>query len=211
MNRSLPRRAVLACLMGALLPGALPGSAVAQTDGPTAPIQQLNAALLQTMQAAATTPFAGRVKLIAPAVAAAFDLGQILRASAGPRWSAFSPAQQAALLDVFTHYTVASYAANFDGFDGERFEILPELRPAGADQIVQTRIVPRTGDTAQIDYQMRQTPNGWRAVDVLLDGSISRVAIQRSDFRALLASGDPAPLIASLQAKIAALEAGGKQ
>ena len=67
-----------------------------------------------------------------------------------------------------------------------------------------------SGDATRIDYQMRQSPTGWHAVDVLLDGSISRVAVQRSDFRALLATGDPGPLIASLRSKIAGLESGGK-
>ncbi len=33
---------------------------------------------------------------------------------------------------------------------------------------------------------------GWRIVDVLLDGSISRVAVQRSDFRSLLGNGGAA-------------------
>ena len=37
-----------------------------------------------------------------------------------------------------------------------------------------------------LDYVMRQGEKGRRAVDVLLDGSISRVAVQRSDFRSLL-------------------------
>jgi phospholipid transport system substrate-binding protein len=54
---------------------------------------------------------------------------------------------------------------------------------------------------------MRSTDAGWKAIDVLLDGSISRVAVQRSDFRSLLAGGDPGRLIASLRAKTASLQA----
>ena len=41
----------------------------------------------------------------------------------------------------------------------------------------------------------------WKAVDVLLDGTISRVAVQRSDFRSLLGTGDAGALIASLERK----------
>ena len=43
---------------------------------------------------------------------------------------------------------------------------------------------------------------------MLLNGSISRVAVQRSDFRALLGGGDAATLIASLRGKVARLAAG---
>ncbi len=47
---------------------------------------------------------------------------------------------------------------------------------------------------------------------MLLDGSISRVAVQRSDFRTLLTGGDADALIASLRTKIADLsESGSKQ
>jgi len=43
---------------------------------------------------------------------------------------------------------------------------------------------------------------------VLLEGSISRVAVQRSDFRNALASGDADALIASLRRKVADLSGG---
>jgi phospholipid transport system substrate-binding protein len=57
---------------------------------------------------------------------------------------------------------------------------------------------------------MRDIDGQWKAVDILLNGSISRVAVQRSDFRALLASGNPDPLIAMLRDKVTALAAGAK-
>ena len=66
-------------------------------------------------------------------------------------------------------------------------------------------IVPASGNATSIDYVMRQGEDGWRAVDVLLDGSISRVAVQRSDFRALLSGGAAGPLIASLRKRSAAM------
>jgi phospholipid transport system substrate-binding protein len=55
---------------------------------------------------------------------------------------------------------------------------------------------------------MKKTPFGWKIVDVLAGGSISRVAVQRSDFRGLLASGGGDALLASLQRKTADLSGG---
>ena len=131
----------------------------------------------------------------------------ILATSIGAKWQTFTPAQQLLLEDEFMKFTVASYLANFSNFSGEKFEIAPQGRTVGSDQIVETTIQPATGDPARIDYVMRQGPAGWRAVDVLLDGSISHVAVQRSDFRHLVANG-PNPLIESLQKKTAALSTG---
>ena len=145
-----------------------------------------------------------------PVIESTFDLDAILRASVGAKFAALPAADQASLRDVFVRYTVDSYAGNFNGFSGERFSILPDVRAVGADRVVATTLQPSGGSPIRLDYVMRATPAGWRAVDVLLDGSISRVAVQRSDFRALVAGGTAAPLIAKLQAKAAALEAGAK-
>ena len=74
------------------------------------------------------------------------------------------------------------------------------MRAIGADQVVSTTIVPTSGDAVRIDYVMRQEGAAWKIVDVLLDGTISRVAVQRSDFRGVLARGGAPALIASLAA-----------
>jgi phospholipid transport system substrate-binding protein len=177
-------------------------------DTPAAePIANLNAGLLAAMHAGPQTPYSQRYAALAPIVEHTFDLDTILATSVGTKWQTFAPAQQQQLKDEFMKFTVASYLANFSNYGGEKFEIVPQSRTVGADQIVETTIQPSSGDPARIDYVMRQGPDGWRAVDVLLDGSISHVAVQRSDFRHLVANG-PNPLIESLQKKTAALSTG---
>jgi phospholipid transport system substrate-binding protein len=183
------------------------GPAWAEATDPSAPIHALDDALLQIMHAGAKTPFGERARLAAPAIEAAFDLPQILKISIGARWTDIPLPQQLELTEIFRRYTIASYVANFNGFSGEKFEVLPQTRAVGDDQVVETRIVPTTGDPTRIDYVMRRTGDVWKAVDVLLDGSISRVAVQRSDFRALVGKGDATKLIASLRTKTEALEA----
>jgi phospholipid transport system substrate-binding protein len=201
---NIARRLALA---GLLLPW-IGRVAIAADPEATAPIVALNRGLIAGMRAGKATPFAQRFTTLAPLVEGAFDIPAILQASVGPRWSALPPAQQSQLLDVFRRFTIASYVANFDSFGGEKLELLPESRNVGADQVVASQIVPASGAPTRIDYVMRRTPAGWRAVDVLLNGSISRVAVQRSDFRSLLGSGDATPLIQSLQRKIADLSGG---
>ncbi len=172
-----------------------------------APIASLDQALLQVMHDGKATPFGQRYATLAPVVTHTFDLESILETSVGPRWQTFTPAQQQDLSAEFIRFTVASYVSNFSSYGGERFDIDPDTRSVGADQIVSTRIVPTHGDSARIDYVMRQAAGQWRAVDVLLDGSISRVAVQRSDFRSLL-EGGPAALVESLHKKVTDLSGG---
>jgi len=197
-----PRRAVLGAALLA------PFTAQAADSEASAPIAALNAGLIQAMRSGKAAPFPQRFAALAPVVDRAFDLGTTLQAVVGPRWAGLPPAQQSQLLDVFRRYTVATYIANFDSFGGERLEVLPDSRSIGADQVVATQIAPASGTPTRIDYVMRRGTAGWRAVDVYLNSTISQVAVQRSDFRSLLSTGDAGPLIASLQRKIATLSGG---
>jgi phospholipid transport system substrate-binding protein len=204
----MKRRILLA--LGLALVLSAPAAAWADDAGPAAPIAAFDQALLKVMQSGKTTPFDARTQMLLPVIQRVFDLELILRNSVGLPWASFTAAAQAQLLDVFTRFTVASWVANFDNFDGQTFTISPDLRALGADRVVQSRMVPPSGDPIRLDYVMRRIGADWKVVDILLDGSISRVAVQRSDFRAVLSGGAPDKLIALLRDKTAALSAGGK-
>jgi phospholipid transport system substrate-binding protein len=181
----------------------------ANAAGPTAPIQQLNAALLSAMQAGQHSAFAQRYAELEPVIDRTFDLNAVLAASVGLRWPGLPDDQKTQLLAAFRRYTVSSYAANFDNYTGQRFDISPGVRNVGnGSVIVETQLVPAHGSATKLDYVMRNGASGWRAVDVLADGSISRVAVQRSDFRYLLMNGGVPALVAGLQTKVASLSGG---
>jgi phospholipid transport system substrate-binding protein len=175
---------------------------------PAAPIAMLYTALEALMRVGSAASFHTRYHHIAPVIDRTFDLRTILHSTVGASWATLNDASQDALHAAFRRFTIATYVANFDKYDGERFELTPALRQAGMEQVVQARIVRDNGEPIRLDYVMRQTDASWRAVDVLLDGAISRVAVQHSDFRALLQQGDATALIAGLRQKTAELAGG---
>jgi phospholipid transport system substrate-binding protein len=203
----LTRRAFLLSGIGAALILNRPARTQPR-DNVGEPLTALYASLESAMRAGHSVPFAQRFDALAPVVDRVFDLDTVLRVSVGIRWDALDPEMQARLSRAFRRFTVATYVANFDRYEGERFQVLPGSRASGPDRIVRTEIVSSGGDRMRVDYLMRDDGGSWRAVDVLLDGSISRVAIQRSDFRKILAGGDADALIASLRRKIADLSDG---
>ncbi len=193
MNPIRRRDALLLALAGATV---LPRLAIAaDTQAALAPVVALDNALLRIMQAGKATPFPQRYQMLAPVIGRSFDLAHILEFSVGPAWSGFSTQQQGLLLDEFERYTVANYAANFNSYDGQRFDVSPTTRAVGADQVVRTTLVPRSGSPTRIDYVVRNEGGAWRIVDVLLDGTISRVAVQRSDFRKVVRTGGAPGLV----------------
>jgi phospholipid transport system substrate-binding protein len=55
---------------------------------------------------------------------------------------------------------------------------------------------------------MRQESGGWKVVDVLVDGAISRVAAQRSEMRSMLADSSGAGLLVGVRKKTSDLSGG---
>jgi phospholipid transport system substrate-binding protein len=164
--------------------------------------------LIAIMKAGKTASFRQRYDMIAPVVSRIFDLDTILRQTVGRRWALLPADQQAALGDAFRRYTIASYVANFDSYSDERFEVAPVARIVGSDRLVETRIATASGKVHAMDYLMRQEGGGWKVVDVLAEGSISRVAAQRSEMRSVLADSGGTGLVVSLRQKTAELSGG---
>jgi phospholipid transport system substrate-binding protein len=183
-----------------------PSAAIASET--TTPVEHLHTELIEIMKAGRSVSFRQRYEKIAPVISRTFDLEGIVRQVIGARWASLPTEQQAALTDAFRRYTIASYVANFDSYSGERFDLLPTITVAGNDRVIQTRLVSASGQGHTLAYVVRQGAGGWRIVDVLADGSVSRVAAQRSEVRSVLADGGGAGLLVSLRRKTAELSGG---
>jgi phospholipid transport system substrate-binding protein len=198
--------AVLLTLAGAGTAAALrPLPALAEDQAVAQPISALATGLAQ---AQAMQSYPQRVQLLTPLIQRAFNLPQVLQTSVGLRWSSLPAAQQQQLLSVFQAFTVARYLSNFGPADGNKLTVHGTAAyTVPGSQLVRTTI-SGTGNSTDVDYVMRQGPQGWQAVDVLLGGSISQIAVQRSDFRSQLSSGDASALIDSLKKKVQTLSDG---
>ena len=95
--------------------------------------------------------------------------------------------------------TTATYANRFDGYSGERFDVDPEVETRRSGSVVHTRLVQSSGIPIPLNYLMRDSPGGWKIVDVYLAGAISELATRRAEFATILDSGGPPLLIATLK------------
>lgn len=208
-GRSIGRRGTLVLTAAGLGATLLRWPARAATGGDAAvfaPVTALNNALIAVMRSGSTMSFARRYQVLEPVIDRVFNLNAVLAASIGLSWASIPDAQKTTLAAAFRRYTVSSYVANFNSYNGQRFDILPDTRALGSGQVVvQTRLIRPVDAPVKLDYVMRSGPAGWQVVDVLTDGTISRVAVQRSDFRQMLRSGGVAALTAGLQRKVADL------
>ena len=87
------------------------------------------------------------------------------------------PDQRDRLAERFAAMSVATYAARFDGYSGQSFEVLDPQRGPQNAVIVPSRLVRPEDEPIALDYRMRQDDSGaWRIVDVYLKGRFSELA-----------------------------------
>jgi phospholipid transport system substrate-binding protein len=205
MGYRITRRALMArltpfCLtLLVMLAPLTPGTAAA--SDPQDVVRGFYGVLLSNMRDGRMLGESGRLARLAPVVNRTFDVPAMTRLAVGPSWANLNPAQQEQLIAAFGHYVAATYADQFDAYSGEQLQVTGE-RPSGADVMVQTRIVKSNGEATRLDYLTRQDQGGRRISDVYLDGSISQLAVHRSEFHSILQREGVDGLVMALNRKV---------
>jgi phospholipid transport system substrate-binding protein len=174
---------------------------LAAVSDPDDAVRSFYGVLLGTMRDGRTLGQSGRYARLAPVVDRTFDIPTMTRLAIGPSWGTLSPTQQQQLLGAFAHYVAATYADRFDSYSGEQLQVTGD-RPSGTDVMVQTRIAKSNGEATRLDYLMRQDQGSWRISDVYLDGSISQMAVHRSEFHSILQREGVDGLVMALNRKV---------
>ncbi|MGI9592410.1 MAG: ABC transporter substrate-binding protein [Myxococcota bacterium] len=166
-------------------------------------VAALQVCLTDVMKNAETLGYAGRVERLQPVLPDVFDLGFMAEKSVGRYWKTASPEERERLVSTFTRYIVANYAGRFTGWDGQAFEILGEEPSARGTMLVRTRLVDPNEDDVSLDYRLRRTEDaGWKIVDVYLDGTVSELALRRSEYSSLIKREGFDALLAALDERI---------
>jgi phospholipid transport system substrate-binding protein len=197
-SRGVIKRLLLGLLAAALL--ATP--ALSQPESARRVVDTMNGALLEVMQAADELGYAGRYARLEPVLRASFDFRFMTRIAVGGGWSELTEEQQSRLVDLFAQMSIANYAARFDGYGGERFEIVAEGPGPRDALVIESRIVRPADAPVGLDYVLREFDEGWRIIDVLLDAKFSELARQRAEFAAVLRGGGYQDLVRTLEQKI---------
>ncbi len=144
----------------------------------------------------------GRFDFLAPGIDEAFDQLRMIRVATGASWRAADKERRRRLLDAFARMSIATYASQFDGYSGQRFETVRERPGPQKTVLVETRILDRDGTAeADLTYVLMAVNKHWRIVDILLDNTISQLAVRRSEYRRILKKDGMEGLIAVLNGK----------
>ena len=185
-------------------------SAPAGADGktPTRVIERFHAALLAVAREAESLGYEGRFRRLAPAVEEAFDLDYMAEKVVGGPWKRLAPTEQQRWRLTFGQFMKANYAGRFNRFSGQSFETLGNEPGAHGTAIVRTRLHNPAGEDVDLNYRLRTTPAGWRTIDIFLKGTVSELALRRSEYAAVLRREGFDALLKIVEGRIAELAAG---
>ena len=194
---------------GVILAGilVLGGTGRAQ-DGPTAMVKRFNDALLAILKDGESLGYQGRFQRLEPVMRQTFDLDLMAEKALGPHWKDLSQADQTRWRGLFGEFTIANYAANFDRFTGQRFDILGEEPSVNDTKLVKTKVIAPGSEDVVLTYRLQKTGGGWRIVDVYLKGTVSELALRRADYTSVFERDGFDALATVLRGKITDLAAG---
>lgn len=181
-----------------------PVLATTPAAGPEAVVKETAAAMFDALDANAAALKADPDKvqpLVERILLPKFEVDYAARLVLGNHWRSATPEQQQRFQTAFVRFLTRTYGRAIVSFKRDQLSFLPLRGPLDPKRTtVQTEVARASGAPIPVDYVLRQTPDGWKVFDVVIEG-ISYVRNYRTSFGEEIereGRGDPAKGLESL-------------
>ena len=165
-------------------------------------IDGFHAGLLEIMKHAEELGIHGRIEKLTPLMKRTFDLDFMASRTVGRYWRKLSDDEKESWIELFTRFTTANYAGRFTGFTGEEFITIRVEEAPRETQVVHSKIVVPHEEEVQLNYRLIERDGTWMVIDVFLNGTVSELALRRSEYASALKRDGFPKLVESVEAKI---------
>jgi phospholipid transport system substrate-binding protein len=101
-----------------------------------------------------------------------FDMEYAARMVLGQHWRSATPEQRQNFALALYQRLLRTYAGAISEWTADRVKLLPLRSDAAALQVtVRTQVTNSRGAIVPVDYRLRQTPEGWKIFDVIVEGA----------------------------------------
>ena len=175
-----------------------------RADTPTQVVEKLHEELLVVMKNAEVLGYEGRYEKFAKILPLIYDFPFISRIVVGRYWNTFSEEEKKDFLQLFTKFSIATYANRFDGYSGERFKVISAKESRRGRIAVESVLVQTSGERIHITYILHKKRNMWKIINVIVEG-VSDLSLKRADYAAFLKEKNAQALLDDLNTKISEL------
>ena len=196
---------ILVSVLLASFPSAAGHAEVAEADATEArtTVERFYAELMEVMQRGEELAYEERYARLDPLVQQVYDLPFMSAKTLGRYWRDLPEQDRERWVSAFTRMTVSTYADRFDKYSGEQFEVLAVESSSHETLMVRTQIVPTDEKPVDLDYRLRGADRSWRIIDVFMNGTVSELALRRSEYSSVFKRDGFESLLSSLEEKIA--------
>lgn len=201
MRKQLTRRLACICL-GVTIAGAafaIPARA-AEVD-PADFLRKLASDAIATLSDEGLNQ-AGRAHAFRQLLRQGFDFPAVSKFVLGRHWRRANAAEREEFVQLFEDYIVATYSRRLGSSSHAALAIVGQ-RSDGADgALVQSQISREKGPVILLDWRLRRRADGWRVVDIMVEG-VSLALAQRSEFSSVIrtSGGKVSGLLVKLRQK----------
>jgi len=171
--------------------------ALAAGDGATESLRTRDAEIRAALPPEGEQPTPAVKRRLEAIITRTIDLKAMVEAAMDRHWKAATEAQRKRIVAAFENRFRKASTNELDGYRSTSVEYRKEVELPGGVIQVPTRVVVK-GEPTDVTYTLRRGRDGWRIIDIVIDG-VSTVANYRSSFARIIAKEGVEGLIRRLE------------
>ena len=148
-------------------------------------VDKLNTALIEAMKNAKQLGYKGRAAKLDPVVKETHEFNAIAQIALGSHWKDLTDEQKKAFVDKLTELSVATYAAQFNGYAGEEFKYESEQGMKSNRVTLRYELLAPKEKPVKFEYVLGQVNNQWVIINIVVDG-ISDLALKKAQYTSVI-------------------------
>lgn len=156
-----------------------------EPSGAKQTVDRLNVALIDVMKNAKPLGYKGRSAKLDAVIKETHEFSAIAQIALGSHWKDLSEEQKKSFVDKLTELSVATYAAQFNGYDGEEFKYESEQGMKANRVTVRYQLVAPKEKPVKFEYVLGQVNGQWMIINIVVDG-ISDLALKKAQYTSVI-------------------------
>jgi phospholipid transport system substrate-binding protein len=177
-------------------------STAEEASGARQTVDKLNTALIEAMKNAKQLGYKGRAAKLDPIIRETHEFGAIAQIALGGHWKDLSEEQKKSFVDKLSELSVATYAAQFNGYGGEEFKFESEQGMKANRVTLRYQLVAPKEKPVKFEYVLGQAGGQWAIINIVVDG-ISDLALKKAQYTSIIEREGFDSLLNKLSQKIA--------
>lgn len=148
-------------------------------------VDKLNNVLIEVMKNAKQLGYQGRYNKLEPVVKETHEFDAIAQIALGNHWKDLNLEQKKAFVQKLTDLSIATYAAQFNGYAGEEFKYDTEQSMKGSLMMLRYTLLAPKEKPVKFDYILNQSNGRWTIINIIVDG-ISDLALKKAQYTSVI-------------------------